>query len=444
MALPRALKPQSLLWRTFWLVALLMLLSMAAWYLSFNANVHEPRARQFAQTLTSIINLTRSALISTRGEAREELLRDLSDREGLRLLPAYPGDRIEPLPEGRGLSLVEDILIRSEGAGTHITLKLNGEPGLFVRFHVADRDLDYYWLALPRERAEHALPVEWLNWAITVAVLALIGAWLIAWSLRRTLNSLTAAAVAIGAGKKPQPVIESGPAEIADLARAFNRMMEDLDRLDEDRALLLAGVSHDLRTPLTRLRMGVEMSDMDETLREESVTNIEEMDRTIGQFLDFARGDKEENKRDIDIVDLLSQLAAQYQRRGKALHIVAAQPVRLPAHVETLRRAIANLIENALRYGGAAAPVELAANSERVGNARFVVIEVRDRGPGIPATEIERLKRPFTRRDTARSSPGTGLGLAIVERIARAHGGGLELLARAGGGLIARIRLAAG
>lgn len=430
------LLPKTLLWRTFLLIAALMLISVAAWFQIFTTYEREPRARQLSQLIVSVVNLTRTALVTARTEARIHLLRELSDREGIHVYPAEPEDKIVPLPDRPFLHHVQALLRDELGAETRLTLERDGEQGLFVSFTIED---DAYWVALPRERAERQFPVQWLGWGAAVLVLALFGAWLVMFRVTRPLKALERAAAEIGRGKRPAPVLEAGPEEIRLLARNFNQMNADLARLDEDRALILAGVSHDLRTPLTRLRMGVEMSIADEATRQDMATDIEEMDRSIGQFLDFARADGGEPPEEVDLAALLDELAEQYRRRG---HDVTATnggaPPRLTLRPKAIRRAVGNLVDNALRHAGAALPVELALAMQ----ADKVVIEVRDRGPGIPDAEVERLKLPFTRLQSARTDAiGTGLGLAIVERIARNHGGGFDLLAREGGGLVARISL---
>ncbi|HTY03600.1 MAG TPA: ATP-binding protein [Rhodocyclaceae bacterium] len=427
--------PRSLLWRTFLLVAALMLLSVAAWYLIFTTYEREPRAHQLSQLIVSVVNLTRTALVAARPDARTELLRELSDRESIHIYPAEPEDRIEPLPERAFLHRVEELLQERLGPDTRLTLEREGEPGLFVSFTIDD---DGYWLALPRDRLERTLPIQWLGWGAAVLALSLVGAWLIMFRVTRPLKALERAAADIGRGRRPAPVTEKGPEEIRLLARNFNQMNADLARLDEDRALILAGVSHDLRTPLTRLRMGIEMSGADEATRQEMSVDIEEMDRSIGQFLDFARTDSGEPAETVDLAPLLDELAEQYQRRGHQVTVRHGVSRRLTLRPKALRRAIANLVDNALRHAGADKPVDIEV-SERSGS---VLIDVCDRGPGIPAAEAERLKLPFTRLQSARTGAiGTGLGLAIVDRVARAHGGAFDLLPREGGGLVARISL---
>lgn len=430
------LAPKTLLWRTFLLIAALMLLSVLAWFLIFTTYERDPRARQLSQLIVSVVNLTRTALVVARPEARTDLLRELSDREGIHIYPAEPDDRIQSLPDRPFLHHVQELLRDELGPDTQLTLEREGEPGLFVSFTIED---DLYWVALPRERAERNFPVQWLGWGAAVLVLALLGAWLVMFRVTRPLKALERAAAEIGRGRRPPPVVEAGPEEIRMLARNFNQMNADLGRLDEDRALILAGISHDLRTPLTRMRMGIEMSIEDEATRQEMTADIEEMDRSIGQFLDFARADSGEPPEDVDLAALLADLAESYRRRGSDVAVAPADvPPRLTLRPKAIRRAIGNLIDNALRHAGAGQPIELVLAVQ----PGQVWIEVRDRGPGIPATEVERLKLPFTRLQSARTDAiGTGLGLAIVDRIARSHGGSFDLLPRDGGGLVARIVL---
>jgi len=433
------LLPRSLLWRTFLFVALLMVMSVAAWFAIFSTYEREPRARQLAQTLVSVANLTRAALISARPEARRDLLRDLSDREGIHIYPADPADRVEALPDRAFLHRVEDLVREQLGPATRMTLEREGERALFVSFRIDDGDEGDYWLALPRERIDRVFPLSWLGWGVAALLLSLIGAWLIVFRITRPLKALQLAAREVGAGVTPARLDEGGPTELATVARAFNQMSADLARIDQDRALILAGISHDLRTPLTRLRMGIEMGG-DESLREGMTADVEEMDKTIGQFLDFARSEGGEGPQSLDLSALLDDIAAQYRRRGfkVALDRTDAAPAEALVRPQAMRRAASNLIDNALRYAGAESTVELAV----VADASEFGIEVRDVGPGIPPPDVERMKRPFTRLEEARTdTSGAGLGLAIVDRIARSHGGRIDLLPRDGGGLIARLAL---
>ncbi len=427
--------PSTLLWRTFLLVALLMLLSVLAWFVIYSAYENVPRARQLTQLMASVANLTRSALINAYPEKRHELLRELSDREGIHVYLSEENETVAPLPDKPLLASVLDELKTQLGPETRMTLERDGERAVFVSFRIDD---DEYWVALPSERLERSIPWQWIGWGVAALLLSLTGAYLIMFRVTRPLKSLSLAAAEIGRGGVPSPVEESGPVEIAMLAHAFNQMSADLARLDSDRALILAGISHDLRTPLARLRMGIELSGADPAMQDGMVADVEEMDQTIGQFLDFARESSGEALQETDPGQLLADIAAQYERRG--IRIATELPIVPPLALrpKAVRRAVANLIDNALHYAGS--PDALALSLRHVRNE--IQIDVADRGPGIPQSEAERLKLPFTRIDAARSNTsGAGLGLAIVERIAHGHGGRLDLLPREGGGLIARITI---
>jgi two-component system osmolarity sensor histidine kinase EnvZ len=317
------------------------------------------------------------------------------------------------------------------GARTRFAYARDDVEGFWVSFFI---DSDEFWAMLPRERLEPEFGAAWIGWAALVIALALVGAWLVASGISRSLGALTRAAQRVGRGQTPEPLSEKGPRELRTVAGAFNRMAGDLAALEEERATVLAGISHDLRTPLARLRLGLEMLEGDTAVREGIETDVEEIDSVIGQFLDYARG-ADAPREDADVDALLKELVDGYQRRGLdvALHAGAG---RHAIAATALRRAVTNLVNNALRHGGV--PIEVHAQRE----ASRVVVEVRDRGPGIPESQIERLKQPFTRLNEARGAEGgAGLGLAIVERIARAHSGSLELQPREGGGLVARLTL---
>ncbi len=430
------LAPRTLLWRTFLLVALVIIVAIWAWFEIFRAYEREPRARNLSQMVASVVNLTRTAIVTARPELRRELLADLSAVEGIRIYPAEEDDRIVPADESRpGVQLLDEEIRRRLGADTRIATELNSLPGFWVSFRI---DEDEYWVMLPRERFERRIAMRWLFWGLLALVLSLAAAYLIVFRLRRPLAALTRAAADIGRGRAPEPLEESGPEEIATLAHAFNQMSRDLARLEEDRALILAGVSHDLRTPLARLRLAVEMSDGDADLKSGMAADIDDMDRIIGQFLDFARASAGETMHDADLAALTREVADRYGQLGRPVAAeIDAVPPR-PVKRESLRRALANLVDNAFKYGGG--DVTLKVHPE----GTSTVLEVLDHGPGIPSEEADRMKQPFTRLQTARSDAGgSGLGLAIVDRIARMHGGSLELLPREGGGLRARLVLPA-
>jgi two-component system osmolarity sensor histidine kinase EnvZ len=424
----------TLLGRAFLLIALLLVVSVLASFQIYRIYEREPRAKELAQQTVSVVNLTRAALVNADPALRRELLIELNEREGIRVYPSVAGEQLQPLPDKPLFNMVAARVRDSLGARTRFAFRRDGVKGFWVSFFI---DVDQYWVMLPRGRVEPGLGLGWLGWGAALLALALLGAWFIATAIARPLAALTNAARRLGRGESHEPLPAEGPRELRMVADAFNRMARDLESMERERAMVLAGISHDLRTPLARLRLGLEMLGGERATAEGMVADIDEIDAVIGQFLDFAReANEEQGVRDLEA--LAAEVVEGYARRGRqvALERGGVPPLRFAQMA--LRRAIANLIDNALRHAGE--PVLVRTRRER----GAALLEVLDRGPGIPPTEAERLKRPFTRLDAARSGVGgSGLGLAIVERVARAHGGRLDLLPREGGGLLARLTLPA-
>ena len=425
--------PRSLLWRTVLLLALLMVAGHFASLEIFRVGEREPRAAQVAQQIASVVNLTRSALITGDPAKRLDLLRDLSQQEGIQVYAVEPSEPVEPLPDSPLTQMIALELQRRLGNDTRLLATRDGASGVWVSFKIDDLA---YWVRLPRERIERAEQLRWAGWGALILILSLAGAFLIVARINRPLRELTRAATVIGSGKTTAPVLESGPAEIRTLSRAFNEMANDLRRADEERALLLAGVSHDLRTPLSRIRLGVEMlnSEADAALKEGMVQDVEDIDAVISQFLDFARVTGEQSALDdVDLNEIVNSVLERYRRQGRQVSARTGVVPLLKIQALAIQRLLTNLIDNALRHAGEAVEIETALENGRVR------LSVLDRGPGIPAADAERMLQPFTRMNEARSTSGSGLGLAIVDRIAKIHGAGVRLLAREGGGLEVRV-----
>ncbi len=437
------LLPGSLLARTFLLLAALLTASVLAWSGIYAWLEQIPRAQQAAQIIISVINLTRASLVSADPQRRVELLTELSMREGLRIYPDGDIPGFDPVPGDRALVAIEEELRKRHDPRTRIVLSRGIQTGLFVSFSIADSEgVDDYWLMVPRNRIERPLALEVIGWGTAALLLALGGSFLIVRRVTRPLSAMKRAARAIGRGERPAPLAECGAEELAEVAHAFNQMADDLARMEDERALILAGISHDLRTPLTRLRLDMEMAGLDPATVQGMSADIEDMDKIIGQFLDFARVTTGEEPISGDLGSLLLEVAQSYTRHGFPVSATRIEP--LPAtrfRPLAIRRCLNNLVDNALRHAGEEKPVELSCRLA----GQEAWIEVGDRGPGIPPEQIDRLKRPFTRLDSSRTGQsGAGLGLAIVDRTLRAHGGRFELLPREGGGLLARLRLPTG
>ena len=205
---------------------------------------------------------------------------------------------------------------------------------------------------------------------------------------------------------------------------------------------MLAGVSHDLRTPLTRLRLSLELLNSDSDLTDDMVRDIEDMDAILDQFLAFIRDGRDEPVEEVDLSALVREVVAPYNQQQELVRLCLEPLPAFPLRRVSFKRLLVNLIENALRYGGNA--VEVAASVSGGCSAPYVVLSVLDRGTGIAPAELQAIFNPFIRGDRARGGKGSGLGLAIVKRIAALHGGSVELRNRAGGGLEARVCLPLG
>lgn len=296
-----------------------------------------------------------------------------------------------------------------------------------------------YWIGVYGLRTDAGPWRLWLGISLLASTLAVFGAYLIQRRINRPLRTLVAAATQIGKGQSPPLLDENGPTEIATVSRSFNQMSADLKQLDHERAIMIAGVSHDLRTPLAKLRLGLEILDS-RNIEHEVLASMSrstaEMDVIIDQFLNYARSGSNEPLTPVDLEQLVRECVGKYAARGHTVLIDLQDIPLMPLRRHSIERALNNLLENALRYGRP----EFHVTGRSVDDC--VQISVIDHGPGIPVDEVPILKLPFTRGSTARGGhTGTGLGLAITERIVQSHDGRLLLLTAEGGGLEAKMEL---
>jgi two-component system osmolarity sensor histidine kinase EnvZ len=418
----------------------LVLLLLVATLVSTAASVYLFRqdraallARQFGDTKIVQLKALRAALSATGGGEKSATLEKLGEEYQARIVPDGEQRFSSNSPVWPMLVELQERLQAQLGPETEIRMQVRQQL-FWIKLRAGDRD---YWAGfhLPARPSEDA-PSRALEWSVVILVVSLVSAYAFAHFLARPLRELSAAVTRVGQGQSPPPLPENGPSEIANLNRGFNQMLANLNQIEKDRALLLAGVSHDLRTPLARLRLGIEVATRDEQARSGMVEDIEEMDRIIGLFLDFARDDRSVPTEIEDPNAIVASLVERHGRTGKEVHFARGDLPPMPLRPTLVSRMVANLIDNALRYGGSVIDV----TTRREGDA--AVLEIADRGPGIPPDQVEWLKQPFTRGERARTgATGAGLGLAIVERIARLHGGTFELLPREGGGTLARVTL---
>ena len=438
---PRKRVGLNLFWRTFFLLGVLLVGSILAWLQTLRALEFEPRALHTAQQIASLVNLSRAALLHADGIARVSLIKTMADQEGVRIVPREPGDRYEPLERSAlGLRLAEQLTQRL-GPDTIAAQSVNGEKGLWVGFSING---DPNWLLMDRSRFSPAGGKTWLIWLVTAGALSLAGAAVIARLINQPLKQLSYAANRVrdgdfAASHLDEEVVTS---EIREVNIGFNRMAQKLAKLEQDRAVMLAGISHDLRTPLARLRLETEMSVNDEVAREHMVADIVQLDATIDKFLDYARPDHV-TLTPVNLHAVISSCVYAVQdHRELQITMQVPEDLNVLADEVELARVISNLLENARRYGKtpdtASTRVEIAAKARE----DWVLIKLRDHGTGVPPEQLANLTKPFFRGDAARTAAaGAGLGLSIVDKTIQRMGGIFALANSSSGGLVAHVQL---
>ena len=427
--------PGTLLWRTLAVLVVALTVSQAVSLWLLYENVSRPRAAMGVNHFVAHLKTIRAALQTLPPEAQDAFIGRIAEKEGIRIVPVRGNERARPAPDMGPVPMFRAHIRDIFGPEAEVYVRPNSPMALWVRFPAGARE---YWVAFPRQRIERDPAGALIGWGVSGLVIAVLATALIAWWLSRPLQELSAAAEKLGKGGDPPPVPEKGPSEIRSLARAFNQRKEDLKRQERERATFLAGISHDLRTPLARLRLETEMlgGKVDAETQKNIVSDLEDMNAIIDQFIDFMRSEAAEPLAPVNLAELARSCAERAARGGARITCELEDVPVLMLRPLAMQRALDNLIGNALRHAGGDIVVRAAVLDQE---ARVAVL---DRGPGIAPEMVERLKEPFTRLDASRSgSSGAGLGLAIASRVAAIHGGHLDLLPREGGGLEARMVL---
>jgi two-component system osmolarity sensor histidine kinase EnvZ len=336
--------------------------------------------------------------------------------------------------------LVREIVKRL-GEGTVVAAKINGEEGLWIGFAI---ETERYWLQMDPSRLKPLGGSAWLIWLSVTTALSLAGAATMAGLINRPLKRLSLAASQMRDGRFDGAALDEGAAtsEIREVNIGFNRMAERLAKIEAERALMLAGISHDLRTPLARLRLETELSVSDPQTRELMVTDIEQLDDIIDMFLDYARPEPTALG-PVLLSGVISRCITPW-RNSPSMRITVdvGEDLQVQAEPVELGRVLSNLLENARRYGQSSSDgitrVEIVARLHE----GWVLLRVRDQGPGVPDESLKNLTQPFFRGDAARTSAtGSGLGLAIVERSVQRMGGTFSVFNNSAGGLMALMKL---
>lgn len=427
------LKPRSAAMRTTVLVGFVVVFSLVMSLWLFWRTLYLPEIQQHARYLAvelEIINNPKLRIFH--GDVEMDVDTWLKNRVGIEYITdpkQYPNVREKVIAEFF-TNRIEQKLAK-ELRIDNVTVYFQFKPS--PRIWIQTPEMKGNWVREPLKTYANYSPELILGWLLGVPIIASIIILTLVRQLNRPLRRLQNAANQYSrTGKAPYLETNHGPQEIRQVNQAFNHMIYTLEQTEREQMIMLAGISHDLRTPLTRIRLTAEMLP-DEFLREGLIYDVDDMDAILNQFISYMRDGSDEELKDTNINILLQELVVQF----KPLDIrFEAQDVPIiPARSLSLKRLIGNLINNAKRYG--AEPIELSAYTE---NDR-IIIKVADHGEGIPEDQIAELMQPFVRGDAARTIQGSGLGLAIVKRIVDIHQGELKIHNRPEGGLEAIIAL---
>ena len=425
--------PRSAFGQTVFLVAALLLINQIVSYVTVSFYVVKPTIEQVNLMLEKQI---KTVFIDWEDgvEINDEVSAKFFEITGIEVMTQR-----EAMRQGLGQTREYSMLSRS------MSEQLNGS----ARVRISQTDPLIYWVEAPQAPGYWVkVPLsgyqennlEFLTFYLSsIGFLSVLGGWLFARHLNRPLKALQQAAVKVGKGDFSSKLDEEGSTEVIEVTRAFNQMSRGIAALENDRRLLMAGVSHDLRTPLTRIRLATEMMvDEDDYLREGIIYDIEDMNGIIDQFIEYLRHHKREELACEDINALVAEVVHSELQHQRTIIFKSNPSIgKIPLSSVAIKRVITNMIGNALRYSEDDIEVLSYFNS----NKKYVVIAVNDKGPGIPESELESVFEPFKQGDAARGSEGSGLGLAIIKRIIDMHDGKVKLENRSEGGLSAQIYL---
>jgi two-component system, OmpR family, osmolarity sensor histidine kinase EnvZ len=434
----------SLFWRTFFLLTVLLFGSAMVLLNLFRVLEYEPRVLRNATQIASIVNLTRGALANADVIARVSLLKTLADEENVRILSWEPTDEYDTLDTTDQEKNISTALIQYLGTDTVVASRVNQEQGLWVGFSI---ERDSYWLLMDPERLTLIGGETWLLWWLSALGFSVLGALLLSSLLSKPLKNLAQATRMVRQGRYKnthgQLLDESvGSPEIREVNIGFNRMAAQMAQAEQDRALMLAGISHDLRTPLARLRLEIELSVADEASRDAMSADIEQVDAILGKFLDYARSEQLQLQNTL-LAAVVSRCMMPFgQLDNMHIQVHIAEDLEVLSDAVELGRVVSNVLENARRYGASSdgiCRIDIDAQSTAAG---MLLLNIRDHGAGAAPEQLSQLSQPFFRGDGARTAAmGSGLGLAIAERTMLRMGGRCNISNHPEGGLQVSLTL---
>lgn len=431
----------SLFWRTFLQIALLMLVSLAVWLETFQAIELEPLAEQTARHISMQVGLSQSSVVFAHEPVRLELIEMLKDLHNVRVIGGTSDEQVDLGMHSLFMLRVEKILQEKFGSGTYLAQAINGEEGSWVRFEVKGQPT-HYWMLVEESEFLGISCKAFALWISLTAMISVAGATVITRLVNRPLRDFGKAAALVQEGNliKAHLNEKTSTKEISELNHSFNSMLDKLSEVEAERTLMLAGISHDLRTPLARLRLEVELSVPDDHVRKMMSEDIRHVDAILNKFMDYARLGKQ-NIRPLDLARVVQHTCDTFAINSNLdIRVDISPSIKVMADDVDLERVISNLIENSLRYGRSKATdrceIEISAST----STDMVTLRVQDHGPGVPESLLEQLVQPFFRGESARTeATGAGLGLSIVDKTMRRMGGSLRLFNSYPSGLSAHI-----
>ncbi|MEG3129365.1 ATP-binding protein [Pantoea cypripedii] len=427
--------PRSLLARNSVLLILLVTLTQFTTLTVFLVFIQKPRVNDAASLIASQIVMLDKLLATVPATDRDRYVQAV---QGVAQPPLHsieiPTLGLAGFYRRYYLKVFLDSLHQQLPAGIQLRWEQAPEKKLWVEVKIAGQP---YWVALAVEPSNHlASLISAILLSVVLSLMALLTAYGLQRRINRPLTSLARAAADVGKGGWPRPLSPEGPTEITTVSLTFNRMLAGLAEMENTRAQMLAGISHDLRTPLTKLRLALAMSGQGKSTQDDFGRYFDDVDNILQQFIDYARGSAAELTQPGDINQMITELAHDFTGLGQNFSLnLAPLPVFLFRPVSVMRL-LTNLMQNAAKYG--LTGLEVASWREQ----NVVNIAVRDRGPGVTEEELLLITKPFHRgKGTAARHNGSGLGLAIARQIAQQHGGDLSVNRREGGGLEVRVTL---
>lgn len=437
----RSLIPRTLFGRSLLLLAALIVFTEIVTVLIFFFGVQRPRIQRAAEVAALQINMARQTMQKLDAASRREFMQGLT---------AIPGTQITEMPKVNSNAMPRDAIVKAfvQRMRDRVTNKDElvwdeSTQTMYLQFAI-DENGKVNALAISPEGVYVDTIRATLVVAVFCALVCLLGAYFIQRRLNRPLDQLAHAAELLGQGREPPPMTKHAPEEIRQVSARITTMAQNLAKLSEERTLMLAGVSHDLRTPLAKMRLSIEMlqPSADAELTASLAKSVGEMESIIHQFIEFARTGQDETPSYYDIGALVREVAANavLPAGHPPINIVLDALPRCMVRPIAIKRALGNLINNGLHYGRGRTESDITVSAGIDRNKLHLV--VLDRGPGLSEEDQSRVRKPFARKSHARSGQSrAGLGLAIVERVAQLHDGELVLSAREGGGLVAALVL---